>query len=159
MSERALEIGCFWSTTLMAHTTAMNPKRKKNKGGWSSEEPSGASTPIAEIDESALETREVEEIRPLADGRVYTGEKAKELGLIDSIGNFRDAVDRAMTLAGVTGEPELVYPEKKDKFWMEFLKEGANAAGHEVAQGATEGVVGTSAMQSGILLLAPGLSR
>lgn len=43
-------------------------KKKKNKGGWSSEEPSGASTPIAEIDESALETREVEEIRPLDDG-------------------------------------------------------------------------------------------
>jgi hypothetical protein len=31
MSERALEMGCFCSTTLMAQTTAMNPKRKKNK--------------------------------------------------------------------------------------------------------------------------------
>ena len=45
--------------------------------------------------------RTVEEIEPLADGRVFTGEQAKENGLVDRLGNFQDALDRAAELAGI----------------------------------------------------------
>jgi len=38
----------------------------------------------------------------LADGRVYTGDQAKSLGLVDELGNFYDAVDKAAALAHVS---------------------------------------------------------
>jgi protease IV len=56
---------------------------------------------------------DAEKLRSIADGRFFTGEKAKELGLVDSIGNFYDAVKIAADLGGIKTEPELIYPKKK----------------------------------------------
>jgi protease-4 len=56
---------------------------------------------------------EEDKLRSVCDGSFFTGEKAKELGLVDSLGNFYDAVEVAAKLAGIKGEPKLVYPEKK----------------------------------------------
>ncbi len=68
--------------------------------------------------------REIEEIKPLADGRLFTGEQAKEVGLVDRLGNLQDALDRAAELAGIDGKPEVLYPEeKRHKVW-EFLFQG-----------------------------------
>jgi len=60
----------------------------------------------------------LEQVKTIADGRFFTGEKAKDLGLVDTIGNFYDAVKIAADLGGVKTEPELLYPEKK---WDDFL--------------------------------------
>ncbi|MGW8321017.1 MAG: signal peptide peptidase SppA [Thermodesulfobacteriota bacterium] len=65
--------------------------------------------------------RTVEEIEPLADGRVFTGEQAKENGLVDRLGNFQDALDRAAELAGIEGKPVIIYPEEKRKKIWEYL--------------------------------------
>ena len=46
-------------------------------------------------------------VREVAKGRVWTGEQAKALGLVDELGGFYQAVDKAKTLAGITGEPRL----------------------------------------------------
>jgi protease IV len=54
----------------------------------------------------------VEKVRGIADGRIFSGEMAMELGLVDELGNFQDAVNRAAELSGIKGEPTLVYPEK-----------------------------------------------
>lgn len=51
-------------------------------------------------------------VKDLADGRVYTGAKAKELGLIDSFGSLDDAIDAAASLAGIKGKPEVTYANK-----------------------------------------------
>jgi len=51
---------------------------------------------------------DVEAVRVLADGRVFTGRDAKEKKLIDEIGNFQDAVDLTASLAGITGKPNLL---------------------------------------------------
>lgn len=48
----------------------------------------------------------------LADGRVYSGRRAKELGLVDSLGGLEDAVRTAGTLAGIVGKPHLVRPRR-----------------------------------------------
>jgi len=42
-------------------------------------------------------------VRQIAKGRVWTGEQAKALGLVDQLGGFYDAVDKAKALAGVQG--------------------------------------------------------
>jgi len=49
------------------------------------------------------------EVKELADGRIYTGTKAKELGLVDDFGNLYDAIDKAAELGGIQGEPRVVY--------------------------------------------------
>lgn len=64
----------------------------------------------------------VEKVRQIADGRIFSGAQAKELGLVDELGNFEDAVEIAKEMAGIKGEVTLVYP-KKDKleWWDLFL--------------------------------------
>ena len=61
---------------------------------------------------SVVESRKLPEadVRAIADGRVLTGEEAKERGLVDALGNFYDAVDLVKTEANLSGEPHLVYP-------------------------------------------------
>jgi protease-4 len=49
----------------------------------------------------------VERVREIAKGHVWTGEQAKSLGLVDQLGGFYDAVDKAKALAGITGEARL----------------------------------------------------
>jgi protease-4 len=68
--------------------------------------------------------RTVEEIEPLADGRIFTGEQAHEKGLVDRLGNLQDALDRAAELAGIEGKPVIIYPEKKRKKIWEYLVQG-----------------------------------
>jgi len=55
----------------------------------------------------------VEKVRELADGRIFSGEQARELGLVDELGTLEDTLAMAATLAGIRGEPEIIYPEKK----------------------------------------------
>jgi protease-4 len=52
-------------------------------------------------------------VRKLADGRVYTGQEAKDNGLIDEIGTYEDALSAAGKMAGIRGEPKPFKPEKK----------------------------------------------
>ncbi len=46
-------------------------------------------------------------VREIAKGRVWTGEQAKQLGLVDQVGGFYDAVEKAKTLANLKGEVRL----------------------------------------------------
>jgi protease-4 len=50
----------------------------------------------------------VDQVKELADGRVYTGQQALELGLVDQLGNLSDAIRRAAELGGIEGEPRIV---------------------------------------------------
>ena len=47
-------------------------------------------------------------VRELADGRVYTGMQALELGLVDNLGNLDDVIDRAAELTGLGDEPRII---------------------------------------------------
>lgn len=68
---------------------------------------------------------EREAILSLADGRIFSGKEAKDLGLIDSLGNFRDAINLAKEMVHIEGEPKLVFPEKKrTSFIWDLLFEG-----------------------------------
>src|SRR5213593_1957113 len=51
---------------------------------------------------------DLQEVRSMADGRVFTGRDARERKLIDDIGNFQDAVDLTAKLAGISGKPRLI---------------------------------------------------
>lgn len=64
------------------------------------------------------------EVRELATGWVWLGSEAIDLGLIDTLGNFDDAVDRAADLGGIEGDPYLVTYEAdyafEDLLWSMF---------------------------------------
>jgi len=51
---------------------------------------------------------DAETVRKLADGRVYTGQQALELGLVDNLGNLADVIKRAAELGGIEGEPGII---------------------------------------------------
>jgi protease IV len=58
---------------------------------------------------SIIEGRNISlaELRPLADGRIFTGAQAKQFKLVDSLGNYRDAVKKTAELIQVKGEPKI----------------------------------------------------
>lgn len=61
-----------------------------------------------------------EQVRKLADGRIYTGNQAKQLGLVDELGNMYDAIDGASQLAGIVGKPALAEYGKQTPWNMLF---------------------------------------
>lgn len=66
----------------------------------------------------------VESVNEVARGRVWTGQDAMDIGLVDGMGNLQDAVAIAADLAGING-PELVeLPEAVDPF-EQFIEDFA----------------------------------
>ncbi|MCK4739748.1 MAG: signal peptide peptidase SppA [Deltaproteobacteria bacterium] len=53
-----------------------------------------------------------DKVKVLADGRIFSGEQAKNVGLVDSLGNMADAIDLVAELAGIEGDPAVIYPSK-----------------------------------------------
>ena len=64
---------------------------------------------------------EESKVRELADGRIYSGEQAKAMGLVDSLGNMDDAIDLVSKRAGIEGVPQVIYSRPKEKSWWERL--------------------------------------
>jgi protease-4 len=62
-----------------------------------------------------------EEVRALANGKVWTGEQAMPLKLVDQIGDFRSAIEDTAKSVGIKGEPTLVHPEKERKTLLDLL--------------------------------------
>ena len=69
------------------------------------------------------EGRHVEQsyIKTIGEGRVWLGAKAKEIGLVDEMGNLDDAIGKAVELAHLESYKLSYYPEKKDPY-EELLK-------------------------------------
>lgn len=65
----------------------------------------------------------VEEVARIADGRIFSGEQAKDLKLIDRLGTLQDAIEEAGKMAGISGEPNVIKPPKKKKHIMDLLVE------------------------------------
>jgi protease IV len=62
-----------------------------------------------------------DDVKAIANGKVWTGEQAKEMKLIDSIGDFETVVSETAKSAGISGEPTLVRPEKERKTLLDLL--------------------------------------
>lgn len=65
----------------------------------------------------------VADVRAIADGRIFTGEQALSLKLVDRLGTLQDAIAEAGRLAGIKGEPEIIRPPRKKKLLMDMLVE------------------------------------
>jgi protease-4 len=60
-------------------------------------------------------------VTAIADGRVFSGEQAKAIGLVDSLGGIDDAIREAGKLGKLSGKPNVVYPEKARRKLLDFL--------------------------------------
>ncbi|MDZ7598413.1 MAG: signal peptide peptidase SppA [Desulfobacterales bacterium] len=62
-------------------------------------------------------------VAQLADGRIYTGEEALGLGLVDRLGNLTDAIEWAGRLGGIEGDPNVVYAREKTGSFLKYFLE------------------------------------
>lgn len=76
-------------------------------------------------------------VESVADGKVYTGKKAKELGLVDEVGGREKAIDIAAHMGGIEGEPKVV-EYKKTGFFGEFVGTAFANFGYGFAKGLIE---------------------
>src|SRR5208282_4771659 len=62
-----------------------------------------------------------EDIRAIADGKVWTGEQAASLKLVDQIADFEGAVKDTARAVNISGEPTLVWPPKERRSGLDLL--------------------------------------
>ncbi|MGD0519087.1 MAG: S49 family peptidase, partial [Thermoguttaceae bacterium] len=71
-----------------------------------------------------------EKLEELAQGRVYSGQMAKKIGLVDELGTLNDAIVAAKTAAGLKPDADvdlLILPEPKTIFEQLFGDSGTDA--------------------------------
>jgi protease-4 len=62
------------------------------------------------------------DVRAIADGRIFTGQQALALKLVDQMGDLTDSIQIAGSLAGIKGKPAVIEKRKKMPFF-DYLKE------------------------------------
>jgi len=63
----------------------------------------------------------VDEIKAIANGKVWTGQEAVSLHLVDQIADFQAAVEDTAKSVGIKGEPVLVHPERERKTLLDLM--------------------------------------
>jgi len=66
-------------------------------------------------------------VAQIADGRILTGEQAKNLGLVDQLGNLQDTIDITAKLAGIVGKPNILYPKRRISIWDLLIRDMTSA--------------------------------
>lgn len=78
-------------------------------------------------------------IKELADGRIFTGRQAKELGLVDELGSLHDAILLAGRLSGIKERPEVLHSaKKKTGFWRYLMENATSALSEEIGKSAVK---------------------
>jgi protease-4 len=67
----------------------------------------------------------LDRVAELAEGRLYTGEEAMEVGLVDRLGSYEDAVLMAARMGGIEGEPRVVKKVRHRSLWERIWGETA----------------------------------
>jgi len=66
-------------------------------------------------------------VREYADGRIFTGRQARDLGFVDVFGTYQDAIDLAGELSGL-GEDPPIYRDESNALW-ERMMDGITSLG------------------------------
>jgi protease IV len=68
-----------------------------------------------------------EEVIKIADGSIYTGRQAKQMGLVDELGNLQDAIKIAGVISGIKEFPKTIKEIKRTVSWFDLLSQKANS--------------------------------
>ncbi len=77
---------------------------------------------IKSDDETRLKNRVIKTVQEkIADGRIFTGRQAMQIGLVDEMGNLDDAIETAASMAGISGRPSVMTAIKRQGFasWLD----------------------------------------
>ncbi len=110
-----------------------------------------------------------EAVTRVADGRIFSGAQALQLKLVDELGGIQEAIKKAAELAKLEGEPEVVYPDRPRRSFIEQLMResdpeeassqsalvGAAPAGHETLVSILKRTLGLS--EGAAVALPPGV--
>ena len=89
---------------------------------------------VRDVAEGRKKKMKTEDVWRVADGRIFTGEQALELKLVDQIGTIDDAVRAAGNLGGIAGEPARLWPRRREATLFDLLTEdGADAVLERIA--------------------------
>lgn len=69
----------------------------------------------------------IETVRELAEGRLYTGEEAQAVGLIDRIGTYEDALRAAARMGGISGDPSVIHRRPRRSLFERIFGRAAPA--------------------------------
>jgi protease-4 len=78
---------------------------------------------VRDVAEGRKDKLKLDEVTRIADGRVFTGEQARVLKLIDELGTIDDAVRKAGQLGGIRGEPARLWPRRREPGIFDLLTE------------------------------------
>jgi protease IV len=104
-----------------AHKDMVSPFRKMRK-----EEQQILQNVLNDVHEQFIEAvsegrgMPIQKVRSLADGRIFTGRQAKQIGLVDELGDLQDAIRITASLVGIKGEPKVVETKKRFSFFDLF---------------------------------------
>jgi protease IV len=79
---------------------------------------------VRDVTQGRSKKMKAEEVARIADGRIFTGEQALELKLIDELGSIDDAIRTAGRLGGIEGEPARLWPKPRDAGFLDLLGGG-----------------------------------
>jgi protease IV len=66
-----------------------------------------------------------QKVEALADGRIFTGQESKKLGLVDRLGNLEDAIEWAGRLGGIKGKIATVYAKEKKFSLLKYVTDSS----------------------------------
>ncbi len=64
----------------------------------------------------------VPQVKEIADGRIFSGKRAKELGLVDELGNLPHALELAAEMVGISERPLVIVEEEEEHSLSRLLQ-------------------------------------
>ncbi len=61
------------------------------------------------------------QVTAIADGRIFSGNQAKQAHLVDELGSLNDAIHEAGRLANIKGKPSVIYIDKQKRGLLDFV--------------------------------------
>jgi protease-4 len=63
----------------------------------------------------------INDVKDIADGRIFSGAQAQKVRLVDKLGNLEDAIELASELAGIEGKPTVVYSRRRKSSLLDII--------------------------------------
>ncbi len=77
----------------------------------------------------------VDSVRTIAEGRVWVGNRAIELGLVDELGTLSDAISAITAETDLDATATVAYPIQEEEMWMRILRESGTSSDIKAAAG------------------------
>lgn len=81
---------------------------------------------------------DINAVKRIAEGRVWVGSKAVELGLVDEIGSLRSVIDDIAAASSLDSKSVVAYPSQEEEMWLRVLRQSGGLTSTEAAAAAID---------------------